>query len=147
MIADRLSGILLFFFGLYVTYEASQLPLGRLHEPDSGFFPFILALSLLCASGFVLIGAFKGGCMRERVQFGEGTGRVLLAVAALVVYVVVLNGLGYLLSTFLIMILLLGGLERVGWRTTLWLALATVVISYFTFRWLGVPLPPGIIPL
>jgi hypothetical protein len=45
------------------------------------------------------------------------------------------------------MLLLLRGLERVGWLASLAVTAAAVVASYALFRWLGVPLPPGIVPL
>lgn len=145
MDADRLSGTLLFALGLYIAYEALKLPFGGIHQPDTGFFPSLIALSLLCSSGLTLLATRRNEHVKETLRFG--TFRVWIAVIALILYVVILNRLGYLVSTFLMMVLLLRGLERLDWRTTLWVAFPAVVSSYFVFRWLGVPLPPGIIPL
>jgi putative tricarboxylic transport membrane protein len=145
MEADRLSGALLFALGLYIGYEALKLPFGGIHQPDSGFFPSLIALLLLCSSGLTLLATRRNEHVKETLRFG--TFRVWIAVVALILYVVVLNRLGYLVSTFLMMVLLLRGLERLNWRTTLGVAFPAVVSSYIVFRWLGVPLPPGIIPL
>lgn len=145
MDADRLSGALLFALGLYIAYEALKLPLGGMRQPDAGFFPSLIALSLLCSSGLTLLATRRNEHVKETPRFG--TFRVWIAVVALILYVVVLNRVGYLVSTFFMMVLLLQGLERLGWRTTLGVAFPAVVSSYIVFRWLGVPLPPGIIPL
>lgn len=145
---DRLSGLLFLIFSLYIAYEASKLPLGGFHHPEAGFFPFGLGLALLLLSGILLSQAFKRGRLKEWFKFGEGKRRLLLAVAAMVVYVIVLNRLGYMVSTFLIMVFLLKGLEKQKWRTTLLISVPCVVISYITFSWwLGVPLPKGVIHL
>lgn len=143
---DRLSGFLLLLFGLYYGYETWQLSFGGFRQPDSGFFPSCLALALLGTSMVIVAGSFRAGRVAQRVRF-ERIGRVVVAVAVLLLYVVVLNPVGYLISTFLVMMLLLRGLERLRWRTSLGIALPAVVLSYFVFRWLGVPLPPGPIPL
>ena len=147
MDGDRLSGLLLFLLGSYISYEALKLPVGGLRQPDSGFFPLGIGLSLLCLSGLILLGTLRPGRVRAPLQFGEGMGRIVVVIVAQVLYVVVLNRLGYLMATFLIMMLLLKGVERLKWGTTLGVALPAGAVSYVMFRWLGVPLPQGIIPL
>lgn len=145
---DRLSGFFFFLFGLYIAYESFRLPLGDFHHPGSGFFPFGLGLALLLLSGILLSQAFKRGRLKEWFKFGEGKRRMLIAIAAMGVYVFVLNRLGYMVSTFLIMVFILKGLEKQKWRTTLLISLPCVVVSYIMFSWwLGVPLPKGVIPL
>jgi len=147
MDGDRLSGAALLLCSLYIGYEAFQLPFGTVRQPDSGFFPLLIALALFCSSGLILLGTLRRQGVRDPLQPWDGTGRVLIVVGALVVYALVLNRLGYLVATCLIMILLLRGLEGLRWGATLGVAVPAVVASYGTFRWLGVPLPQGILPL
>ena len=147
MDADRLSGLGLFILGLYVVYEAWKLPFGTLHAPDSGFFPLALGCALILVSALIWVPTFAKGRRTEPVESIEGMPRVLVAVLALVLYTVILEAIGYLASTFFVMIVLLKGLERVRWRTTLAVALPLVVGSYVMFRWIGVPLPQGIFRL
>lgn len=144
--ADRLSGGLLLVAGLYAGYEAWQLPLGGWHHPDAGFFPLALALTLVASSGWVFLRSFGRAPEAGGLDLGEGTRRIAIVTAALVAYVFVLDRLGFIPSTALVMILMLRGLGRRGWRFTLALALASVVVAYVVFRWLGVPLPSGIVP-
>jgi len=147
MDGDRLSSALLFAVGLYIAYEALKLPFGTVRQPDAGFFPLCIAVSLVFLSSFIFLGTCLSEHVREVLRFGEGMAGVLITVLALTLYIFVLNALGYLISTLAIMILLLKGVERLGWRRSLWVAVPTVTVSYFVFRWLSVPLPPGIIPL
>jgi hypothetical protein len=147
MDGDRLSGVLLFAVGLYLAYEALKLPFGTVRQPDAGFFPLCIAVSLAFLSGFIFLGTFMSEHVGEPLRFREGMPSVLITVLALILYIFVLNLLGYLISTLAIMILLLKGVERLGWQRSLWVAVPTVTVSYFIFRWLGVPLPRGIIPL
>lgn len=145
---DRLNGFFFIIFSLYTVYESLKLPRGGFHQPEAGFFPLGLALALFLLSGFLLFQAFGKGHTKEWLQFGEGKRRVAFAIAAMVVYVFVLNILGYIVSTFLIMVFILKGLEKQKWRTTLIISLPCVVLSYVSFSWyLGVPLPKGIIPI
>ncbi len=147
MDGDRLSGLLLFALALYIGYEASKLPIGSVNQPDSGFFPMGIALALLVLSALIFLETCASEHVAEPVRFGERAGRVWISVAALIVYALILNRLGYLVSTLLAMLLLLKGVEQLRWRTTLWAAFPAVIASYFLFRWLGVPLPRGILPL
>jgi hypothetical protein len=64
----------------------------------------------------------------------------------MVAYVAVIDWLGYLLATALVMLSLLRGVERVSWRTSVAVTVVSVLGSYVLFRRLGVPLPPGIVP-
>jgi hypothetical protein len=54
--------------------------------------------------------------------------------------------LGYLVTTGLVMLVYLRGLERLRWGPSLAITVGSVVISYLLFRRLGVPLPAGIAP-
>ena len=145
---DRLSGVFFFLLSLFIAYESMKLPTGRFHRPEAGLFPLGLSLSLLFLSGLLLFQTFTKGRLKDWLRFGEGKRRMLIAVVAMVVYVIVLDRLGYMVSTFLIMVLMLKGLEKQKWRTTLLISVPCVVISYITFSWwLGVPLPKGIIHL
>jgi hypothetical protein len=58
----------------------------------------------------------------------------------------VLERLGFLLATFILMVLLLRAIEAPRWPKVLIVALVTSLLSYGLFAWLlGVPLPGGIL--
>jgi hypothetical protein len=144
---DRLSGGVLFALGLGTAYAASRLPFGTVHEPDAGFFPLLLAAALLALATLVILGSLTRRDPAPPLALGGGLRRVGVAVAALAGYVLALERVGYLVATLLVMLVLLQGLERIGWRRALAVALPAVVGSYYLFVRLGVPLPPGLVPL
>jgi putative tricarboxylic transport membrane protein len=145
---DFASGIFLLLFGSFLAVEALKLPLGGFRHPDAGFLPFGVSLVMIFLSVLVLAGALRKGHLKEWLRFGEGKWKVWIAVLGMLAYVLVLNSLGFLLSTFLIMLLLLRVLERQGWTTSLAISLPSVLLGYLLFtRGLGVPLPRGIIPV
>jgi putative tricarboxylic transport membrane protein len=145
---DRVSGFFFFFFSLWIVYESLKLPTGSFHQPEAGFLPLGLALALLVLSIFLIVQSFKEKHVKEWLTLGGGKIGVGLAVVSMAAYVVVLNKLGFLASTTLITGFLLKGIERQKWTTTLVITVPAVVITYFVFsRWLGVPLPKGIIPV
>ena len=146
MHADRVSGVVLFLFALAAGWEARKLPFGTVNAPDSGFFPLSLAVMLAMLSALIVFATWLPGARATAPPSWHGAGRVALAVAALVVYVAVLNPLGYVLATALVTLLYLRGLERVGWGVSLAITIVSVVTSYLLFRRLGVPLPAGIMP-
>lgn len=147
MNADRLSGGVLFVLALGVSYQALDLPFGSLSTPDSGFFPRSLAVLLLLLAAIILGQTFAAAAAPAPLPTGRGMPRVALAAVILLGYTQVLDRLGYLVATLVVMLVLLRGLERASWRASLIVAVLSVAASYMLFRWLGVPLPRGIVPV
>ena len=132
----------------YVLVAANALPFGTFHVPQTAFFPKILALLLLMLSGVLLAQTLVGTEVRrasERIP-PEGWIRIGVTLAMLATFALVLERVGFLLATFLLMVILLRSIEAQNWRKLIAVALATAVISYGLFAWLlGVPLPAGIL--
>lgn len=146
MNADRASGTALLVFALAVAWEAAKLPFGSVNTPDAGFFPLSLAIALTALSGLIVVRSWLPDAAAGTMPSWSGAGRVTMAAVAMVAYVAVIEWLGYLLATALVMLALLRGIERLKWRTSLVVTIASVVGSYVLFRRLGVPLPSGIVP-
>lgn len=146
MNADRVSGMALLVFGLAVAWEAAKLPFGSINAPDAGFFPLSLAVALALLSALIVLGTWLPEAAAAAMPSWRGAGRATAAVATMAVYVAVIDWLGYLLATALVMLVLLRGIERLKWRTSVAVTVVSVVASYLLFRRLGVPLPSGIVP-
>lgn len=145
---DRASGFFFFLFSLWIAYESLKLPIGGFHQPEAGFLPLGLALALLTLSLFLIAQSLKSTHVKEWLTLSDCKVGVGLAVVSMILYVVVLNRLGFLASTTLIIGFLLKGIERQKWATTFLITIPSVVATYFVFsRCLGVPLPKGVIPL
>jgi len=144
--ADRLSGSVLFLFALAVIWQASKFPFGTIRAPDSGFLPMSFAITLALMSALIVLRTWLPRTAVTEMPAWGGMGRVVATVMALVVYASAVDWLGYLLSTLLIMLLLLRGIERTGWGMSLLIACISAVASYVLFRQLGVALPQGALP-
>lgn len=143
---DVVSGLMLVCLALFAWVNASDLPIGTLHQPGAGFLPKHLAL-LMAALGALL---FVRGCRtRAGSVAGLWSDRTSLArvggmLAALIGYVLVVETAGYLLTTAALFFVLLRWIGRQGWVVTLTVAVLASGGSYFLFaRWLMVSLPGG----
>lgn len=95
---DLQSGFFFFCFSLFVLWASLQVGLGTLHKPGSGFLSFCVGVSL---SVFSLILIYKGWSVRESpAAFSR---RVVLATISTIVYSLVLDSLGFLVATFILL--------------------------------------------
>ena len=68
--------------------------------------------------------------------------RPLLGVAILIFYALVIELLGFILTTFIFLIIWMWVIERLRWRTILSISIGTTVVLYLIFSFfLEVPLP------
>lgn len=132
----------------YVLWVSESLRAGSFRVPQTGFFPRMLGgLLLLLTIGELARALRQGGGASEveRIPI-EGWRRIGAALAIMLLFALMLERLGFLLATFVLMILLLRAIEAPPWRKVMIVALLTSVLSYGLFAWLlGVPLPAGIL--
>ena len=143
-ISDIGSALFLMGLGAFMAWQAKKLTVGTPSFPGPGFFPFCLALLLI---GIAAVIFFQGLKQKpaER-EAGLRWQRVVLALAAIFVYAFVLEPLGYLLSTFFLMILLLKLMSKKPWWYSPGLASLISLVSYLLFRIsLQLALPRGIL--
>lgn len=91
---------------------------------------------------------FVGSIMKDQrsIDLGRGWRKGLWVVASLLAYIFVLEKLGFLVTTFLFLIVTLLGFKPRKFVSSLLVAFFTVVISYLVFSvWLKVQLPKGIL--
>ena len=145
-----ISAVTLLGLALAALFEASKLPFGRLNSPQAGFFPVILAI-LLASFSLVLTAQVIGGTKEESGVSRDGSAtwkKIVLAVGTLVVFGVLFESLGYIISTFLFMAFLLRAVERQKWGLIAAVAISTSLLTYLIFGLLlETPLPPGILRL
>ena len=136
--------------GVYTAVNAYRLGLGRFRQPGPGFIFFLAALLLIILSsidlGMTFIGKPKTDKNKknEPIWLGVQWQKVLLVLAGLLIYAYIFNYLGFLLSTFLLMIFLFKAVEPTKWWKSILGSLITILISYGVFKlWLRVPFPTG----
>ena len=128
---------------LYVGIESFKLGLGTFHSPEPGFMPFLVG-TIIGLLGFIILFSewkhSKAEIEWKAVQWGK-IGMILMGI---MIYAALLQTLGYLLTTFLIMGLFfkIFGLQR--WTLMiLYSFLATLAIYLIFDVWLQCQFPKG----
>ena len=132
----------------FLLFEAGRFNFGTLRVPQTGFFPKTLVTLLLLLSLVSLVQALRQKDSEQAAVkiSADGWTRIAATLATLIGFALVLERLGFLPSTFLLMVLLLRAIEAPRWSKVFTVALATAVASYGLFAWLlGVPLPVGVL--
>ena len=142
MTVDRIAGVALVLFGLLTMWESRAFPLGSLHRPGPAYMPVLLA-SLLVLFGVAV--AAMGGRARRPAEVGWPEWRHAVAIFAACAFAAGgLERLGYRITMALVVAFLLLVVERKGWALSLALTLVMAWGSFFVFdTLLRVPLPRG----
>jgi putative tricarboxylic transport membrane protein len=139
---DRLAGGVLGLVALAVLVESRRLPLGTLTNPGPAYLPVVLAL-LLLVTGLGLV-AFGGAAPRPAALGWQEGRRAVTIVAAVAFTALLLERLGYRLTMALMLLFLVGVVERRRWLDALLFAAGLSLGSFFLFETvLRVPLPRG----
>lgn len=131
-----------------ILLESRNLPFGSMRAPQTAFFPTTLAILLLIFSAIMLAQALLGAESARAPDkiAAEGWIRIGATLVTMAGFAFALERAGFLLTTFLLMILLLRAIESQRWPKVVAIALATALISYAIFGWLlGMPLPTGVL--
>lgn len=144
---DRISSLIFLVFSVLTCVGSYRLPvgIGSWHDPGPGFFPFWAG---------VIMGALSfAAYLRALRTKGEDIGpwysrekwkKVLLIMAIISAYALVLETLGFVLSTFLLLFTLFKLTENQGWRLSVGGSLVVAALSFVVFdRWLKLQLPKG----
>jgi len=121
------------------------LPFGSVAAPGPGFFPRALAAGLAGVAALLLARALVAGRAPATPPAMPGARfRLGAVVGALFAFTVVLDWLGFVAATFLLMVVLFRVVERHRWTIVVGESAAAAVASHVLFKtWLGVRLPPG----
>ena len=132
----------------FILLQSRNLAFGSLRAPQIAFFPRTLATLLLIFAVILLAQTLLGGEIRRGPDkiVAEGWVRIGGTLATMVGFALALERLGFLLTTFLLMVLLLRAIESQRWPKVVAIAIMTALISYAIFGWLlGIPLPAGVL--
>jgi putative tricarboxylic transport membrane protein len=131
--------------GAVAIFESAKLPLGTVRNPGEGFFPWWTSVVIVLLALVLLTQALTSRPSANQ----QAPGRIAKVTALLLVlaaYTFLLDSLGYLLCTFLLVLFMLRATDTQRWPVALSMALLTAVGSYVVFAiWLSVPLPRGLL--
>jgi putative tricarboxylic transport membrane protein len=133
--------------GLAVCIEAWRLNVGDFTRPGPGFLPFWAGALLALLSLISLIQTISEKAEEgPYVWAGVNIVKLGLVMLALLLYVVLLNTLGFLLCTFLLLLFLFRVVEPYRWYVVLLASALSLASVYVLFvRLLDVRLPAGVL--
>lgn len=151
--SDLTSGLIWFIGGLFFCMGSIQSGVGSLAKPGPGFTPFISG-ALLGLCGFILAvsSILEGLKVKEKLgreELGPKESRkapLLVLLLAMFGYGLLMEPLGFAVTTFIFLFLLFKLAEPRAWLMPLILSVLTVSLSYLIFStWLRFPFPRGIV--
>ena len=139
-----MSAIAWLILALGICYMATSLGAGAAHEPGSGFV-FLWSGLLLGLLALLLVASFLRDRRESATELHAIAWRNVFAVlTALVLYGIFLEKIGFVASSFLLLILLarLGGATR--WASIVTIAAVAALSTFILFDvWLNIRLPKG----
>ena len=145
---DTYIGTAFLLFCAVAWWLVSDLPTGAGYSKMIGpeFFPGLMAAVIAILSFVLVVRSLWRGAAISGEDFGVATGKVLLRivlfVALLVVYVLLYEPLGFLLSSLLVLPVGMVMLDERRWMQVVFFPAFIVVLFYFIFtKVIMVPLP------
>ena len=154
------SSLVLIFFSVTFLVYTARYPLDSWESPGPAVFPLVLGGVLLILALGQLIRAFmapgtpergreKGsvsGAVRTFFRDHQGEAKVLILAFLLVIYLLVMQWLGFFVSTFLLVILTSRLMEAKGWVRPILLSAGVCLFCYVLFvAWIKLSFPQGLL--
>jgi putative tricarboxylic transport membrane protein len=157
---DIAGSLVLILFSLTFLIYTTRYPLDNWESPGPAVFPLLLGAVLLLLAAWQLIRAFlapKGpGHVRGKEPMmtavkaffleNQGEAKVLIMTALMVSYLLLMQWIGFFVSTFLLVILSSRLMEAKGWVRPIALSAGVCLFCYFLFEvWIKLSFPRGIL--
>ena len=147
-------GIFWVVIGGFICILAFQHGLGSVRAPGPGFVAFLSGILIGGVGAFMILSkSISMGRTKETTRdAGLGIPAVSLSRLAytmvfLIAYAILMDPLGYIVSTFLAMFGLFFNWEKRNWLWSSFFSVTTSLVSYLVFEvWLHCQLPRGILP-
>lgn len=149
----KTEGFVWIAIGLVVSFLSWRTEVGSFHEPGPGFIGFMVGLFLVGVGLAMVAPTFVS---RISSSYGPSSHaafripswpRLAYTIGLLVGYGLLLDKLGYIVTTFLVMWGLFYGRGKGRWYTSCLASLLCVAVTYLLFEmWLHCQLPRGIFP-
>ena len=148
------SNIPIFFWILlsfFIMFFSRQFGLGEFRTPGPGLMPFLIGIFLLLISLYSLARSLLRNGDRKETLKTERNGisfwRVGFVLLSLFAFALLLERIGYLITSFLILAFLFRSTGSKGWRFALITSCMTALVTYLVFTYLGLRFPTGIFRL
>jgi putative tricarboxylic transport membrane protein len=157
---DIASSLVLILFSLTFLIYTTRYPLDDWENPGPAVFPLLLGGVLLFLAAWQLIRAFlspkapdrlrgKGSMIIAVKAFfldNQGEAKVFIMTALLVLYILMMQWIGFFVSTFLLVILASRLMEAKDWVRPIALSAGVCLFCYFLFVvWIKLSFPRGVL--
>jgi putative tricarboxylic transport membrane protein len=146
---DRISGFFWLLFSLFISFESYRLGLGTVNQPGPGFLFFWTGIVVAILAITVIVKSFKRLSQEEVTDKAFGRSnvkKVVFVLAALFIYALIMELLGFFISTLFLFIFLLGVIEKKKWWFAVGVSVLVTILSYLLFETgLQSQLPKGIL--
>ena len=150
--ADIISAIIGLLLSAYVWIASASFPQDVVMKIGPDFFPRIIAVAMAIASLFLLVQTLTNKTPEEAVQTlnlkDAGILRALAFLILAVVYVSVMDFLGFIISTIICLLVAMYILKLRNLKNMVLVSLGTAMGVYFAFASiLGIQLPSGLLAM
>ena len=136
--ADRISGAFWFVFGVFVTIESYRMGLGTLRRPGPGFLFFWAGILMAILSLIVLSRAWaesRREALPTKAIFGPiDFLKIALVSASVFLYALFMERLGFIPVTLILLLFLLGVIERKGITLSVFISVVVTAAAYLIFE-------------
>lgn len=122
------------FCSIFYLISASQLTFGTMGHPRAGFLPIIIGGIATAFSLVFFMQAFMNKAKEKGTTIPVGFKKLLMIIGAILIYIIVLDLLGYMISTFLLLFAILKITEVKGWTLPLVIAGSSSVGLFLLFE-------------
>lgn len=149
--SDLIPALIWLGLGIAVAVGSYRLELGTMHAPGPGLMPFILGVILSLCSLPILVRSIqmtiiKAKLRDEGIWSGIEFKKLIIVLASLIGYAVLIERVGYVVITFLVLLILFKTVETQKWSLVLLLSFLTVISTYVLFGViLKITLPSGLL--
>jgi len=135
---DKWSSLVWLGIAIFICVGSLRLSLGEFHNPGPGFLSFYAGLILGALAVVIHLQSGKGRPADKKdkpIWASRQRGfKMVLTVLALLAYAVIMNYLGFLVSTFIFMAFLLRVIEPQRWTVALFGSFVASMAFYFLFE-------------
>ncbi len=148
MKADHFSGAVLITLGLLAMFGSINLGVGTLGQPGPGFLSFTTGGFIFLMALIITFRPFlrSSGIQNKISTLWQGVTwrRPVVICLVMLGYIVALERVGFLITSFLMLLIMLRGIERLPWKKALLIPGLTLTIFYLLFElFFRVTLPRG----
>jgi putative tricarboxylic transport membrane protein len=146
---EKITCLMWLGLGGFIVLGSIKLQFGSLSEPGPGFLPILTGV-LICATSLAHLGQLFLKPADPGTSANPWAGvrwhRGAMVVGGLVAYALTVDYLGYLIATFLLMLVLFSLYDRKRWWMAIGGSLMVITVTYLVFCiWLKVQFPAGIL--